>query len=392
MTTVSRCSREGERRWMLPRQTMACALVMIAAVIPVRLVAAQAQLPIPAASYEHLDSLERTALSDTTLEVRFEAVSRIASISLGQGTCAGGLAPSAIRYPGVVSSLSSIYRRSQDDQLRREILAKMLWQAECAEAVEFLAEAASEIPEERAPRGGIVVGHERGTSQSGAVSILVAFGPLGESALRHLYDQGSVRDSVARASLEILARNGFRWPAHEATAQDRPPRPLPAHAYTRLDSLETAALTGATFRSRQHAVSTITSIGLGQGDCVRGTAPQTTEYPGLVSSLASIFRRSEDAELRRSILGLMGFQAECAEAVAFLTTVAQESPPAPPAGSFVTDEFRNTLQSDAVSLLLSFGDLGEQALRRLHSEGTVRDPFARVLLEKVATNAFERPK
>ncbi len=88
----------------------------------------------------------------------------------------------------------------------------------------------------------------------------------------------------------------------------------------------------------------------------------------------------------------MGFQAECSEAVAFLATVAQEPPPAPPAGSFVTDGFRNTLQSDAVSLLLSFGDLGEQALRRLHSEETVRDPFARELLEKLAENAFKRPK
>lgn len=202
--------------------------------------------------------------------------------------------------------------------------------------------------------------------------------------------------ALRRSSLSTLLLVVFALaaavPSRDASSQQLPPRPSPAVAYQRLDSLEQAALTGATFRSRQHAVSTITSIGLGQGDCVRGTAPQTTEYPGLVSSLASIFRRSEDAELRRSILGLMGFQAECAEAVAFLTTVAQESPPAPPAGSFVTDGFRNTLQSDAVSLLLSFGDLGEQALRRLHSEGTVRDPFARVLLEKVATNAFERPK
>lgn len=202
--------------------------------------------------------------------------------------------------------------------------------------------------------------------------------------------------ALRRSSLSTLLLVVFALaaavPSRDASSQQLPPRPSPAVAYQRLDSLEQAALTGATFRSRQHAVSTITSIGLGQGDCVRGTAPQTTEYPGLVSSLASIFRRSEDAELRRSILGLMGFQAECSEAVAFLATVAQEPPPAPPAGSFVTDGFRNTLQSDAVSLLLSFGDLGEQALRRLHSEETVRDPFARELLEKLAENAFKRPK
>lgn len=202
--------------------------------------------------------------------------------------------------------------------------------------------------------------------------------------------------ALRRSSLSTLLLVVFALaaavPSRDASSQQLPPRPSPAVAYQRLDSLEQAALTGATFRSRQHAVSTITSIGLGQGDCVRGTAPQTTEYPGLVSSLASIFRRSEDAELRRSILGLMGFQAECSEAVAFLATVAQEPPPAPPAGSFVTDGFRNTLQSDAVSLLLSFGDLGEQALRRLHSEETVCDPFARELLEKLAENAFKRPK
>src|SRR5690606_33630506 len=96
-------------------------------------------------------------------------------------------------------------------------------------------------------------------------------------------------------------------------SQQLPPRPSPAVAYQRLDSLEQAALTGTTFAPRLHAASTITSIARGQGSCVSGPNQSAVVYPGLVRRLASIYRRSADASLRRSILNLMLFQVECDE-------------------------------------------------------------------------------
>ncbi len=181
-------------------------------------------------------------------------------------------------------------------------------------------------------------------------------------------------------------------PLREATTQARPPRPLPQAAYQSLDSLEEVALTGTTFRARQHAVSTITSIGIGQGNCVRGPAPTDVKYPGLVRRLASIFWRSQDTELRRSILALMLWQVECTDAVEFLAEVAQQAPSASEKYTgTVRDGVRVTLQADAVSILLNFGPRGEQVLRRLHSQGSVRDSSARASLDSLSRNGFRRP-
>lgn len=203
----------------------------------------------------------------------------------------------------------------------------------------------------------------------------------------------AVRRSSPSTLLFIMFALAAVIPPRDAISQQLPPRPSPAVAYQRLDSLEQAALTGTTFAMRLHAASTITSIARGQGSCVSGPEPSTIEYPGLVRRLASVYRRSEDASLRRSILNLMLFQVECDEAVAFLTEVAEGAPQ----GRFarpglVIDESLATPQSGAVSLLLEFGPRGESALRRLHSQGTVRDSFARSSLESFARNGFRLPR
>ena len=188
-------------------------LLGLAAVVPMREAASQAgQRPLPRVAYQRLDSLEQVALTGTTLEARLHAVYTITSIALGQGDCVGGPAPSAIKYPGLVSRLASIYRRSHDAALRHSILNKMLWQVECAEAVEFLTEAAEEAPAAPTTSAGVFSDDIRRSTQSHAVSVLVTFGPHGEPALRRLHGQATVRDSSARASLEVLSRHGFRWP------------------------------------------------------------------------------------------------------------------------------------------------------------------------------------
>ena len=203
--------------------------------------------------------------------------------------------------------------------------------------------------------------------------------------------------ALRRSSLSTLLLVVFALaaavPSRDASSQQLPPRPSPAVAYQRLDSLEQAALTGTTFALRLHAASTITSIARGQGSCVSGPNQSAVVYPGLVRRLASIYRRSADASLRRSILNLMLFQVECDEAVAFLTEVAEGAPQVPVARpGVVIDESLATPQSGAVSLLLEFGPLGESALRRLYSRGTVRDSFARASLEAFARNEFRLPR
>lgn len=184
--------------------------------------------------------------------------------------------------------------------------------------------------------------------------------------------------------------------ARDAAAQARP-RPEPRVAYQRLDSLEKAALTGVTFAERLSAVTTITSIALHEqrdnADCALGSAPSVIKFPGLVNRLASIYRQSQDRSLREAILHLMAFMVECAEAVAFLASAAEEAPPVPlaPAYGVMTDDMRSPLQAHAIAVLSRFADLGENALRRLHGQGTVRDSTARVRLEALAGQGFRRP-
>ena len=188
-------------------------LLGLAAVVPMREASSQArQRPLPRVAYQRLDSLEQVALTGTTFAVRLDAVSTITSIAFGQGDCVGGPAPSVIKYPGLVSRLASIYRRSQDANLREAIIGKMLWQAECAEAVEFLAEAAEEAPPVPTAPVGFVYDGIRASPQALAVAILVSFGSHGEPTLRRMHSQGTVRDSIARTSLERLSRHGFRRP------------------------------------------------------------------------------------------------------------------------------------------------------------------------------------
>ena len=184
--------------------------------------------------------------------------------------------------------------------------------------------------------------------------------------------------------------------AREVAAQSRS-RAEPGVAYQRLDSLERAALTGASFAERLDAVSTITSIALHEArdgaDCALGSAPSVIKFPGLVDRLASIYRQSQDRSLREAILHRMAFMVECAEAVAFLVSAAEEAPPAPPAPYYgvMTDNMRSPLQAHAIAVLSRFADLGENALRRLHGQGTVRDSTARVRLEALAGQGFRRP-
>lgn len=169
-------------------------------------------------------------------------------------------------------------------------------------------------------------------------------------------------------------------------------RPLPQVAYQRLDSLEQAALTGTSFDARLHAVSTITSIASGQGDCVSGQAAAVVKYPGLVDRLAAIYRRSSDEALRHAILDRMLWAVECDAAAAFLARVAEEESTAQRPSAAGIHDGRPSRPFHAVGILSALGPSGESELRRLHGGATVRDSAARASLDRLARRGFQRPR
>lgn len=171
------------------------------------------------------------------------------------------------------------------------------------------------------------------------------------------------------------------------------PAPSQAWVNARVDSLVQVALTSADRRSQ--AVLGIAKFGewwmLTQRDVT--APPPEVRYPGIVARLARIYRQTDDYSVRGLIMGFMIHQAERTEAVAFLAEVAKQPadppPPAPPGVGLVWDDTRFPLQYHAIGTLTYLGPEGRAALERLHAEGTVREPTARVYLDTLANHGFQ---
>jgi len=156
-----------------------------------------------------LDSLERVALANRSFEQRLSATVGIAS--------PGGLwfvahpgsetPPPEIRYSGIVERLVRIYRRSEYS-VRNAIISLMIHQAERAKAVAFLAEVAQEPAPP--PVAGVAIVDDTWPLPYNAIMRLTHMGPEGRATLQRLQAQGTVREPMARAELEELARRGFR--------------------------------------------------------------------------------------------------------------------------------------------------------------------------------------
>jgi len=179
-----------------------------------------ADLPAPDVVSRRVDSLERAALMSDNHDRQFDAALAL----LRPGTwwhrsSRDTVPPAEIRYPGIVARVARVYRESRDNGVRRLILRWMPYQAERTEAVAFLEEAAQEAPRESPPSPppseGVIVGSDGFLLEAGptmVVSVLADMGPEGQTALRRLHANGTVRDSWARAALEKLASQGFRRP------------------------------------------------------------------------------------------------------------------------------------------------------------------------------------
>jgi hypothetical protein len=120
--------------------------------------------------------------------------------------------PSEIRYPGIVERLAKIYRESADYGLRYSIISLMIPQAERAAAIAFLEEVAAEEPQRPVSVPGVAVVDDSWPLQNEAIGALLYLGPPGRAALQRLHAQGTVREPMARATLDNLARQGFPDP------------------------------------------------------------------------------------------------------------------------------------------------------------------------------------
>jgi hypothetical protein len=99
--------------------------------------------------------------------------------------------------------------------------------------------------------------------------------------------------------------------------------------------------------------------------------------PGTVARLERIYRQSNNALVRASVVTGLARSAEHHEALAFLEDVAaresQDFPGAPQA---------------ALTAIASHADEGTGLLRRLHQAKAVHDPQARLWLDQVATTGY----
>lgn len=163
-----------------------------------------------------------------------------------------------------------------------------------------------------------------------------------------------------------------------------------------MDSLATVAITspGQAFGATQRLVVAGSAAYANR----RGDPPAVTcatgipevRAKGVVRRLEEIYRRTQDEELRGYIVERLEIQSECPDATRFLASVAREpGPPQDTTQAVIVDSW--TRQQVAVSVLSHLGSWGVAELRTLYAEGTVREPFARQALEKLAARGF-RPK
>jgi hypothetical protein len=173
---------------------------------------AQAKGLVPlSAMNAKLDTLEHTALSSANPDERRSAVIAIAAA----GWLRSQPPPPPPPYPGIVARLASIYRQSDDYWVRYAIIGSMTQEAERAEAAQFLAEASARQPEPGPPppEGVERVGNEAEFPLPyNAIRALMRMGPEGQAVLERLHALGTVREPMARAQLDTLARHGFKEP------------------------------------------------------------------------------------------------------------------------------------------------------------------------------------
>ncbi len=140
-----------------------------------------------------------------------------------------------------------------------------------------------------------------------------------------------------------------------------------------LDGLERLALTTDVQVVRQSAVAELAAFGT-QASYI------PDPMPGILPRLLRIYRSTDDMFTRSSILVDLRWMVERAEAVAFLTEVAQQDS--------TNEDFEGAAESAVRSLGLA-GPLGASALRSLDEQGLVKDRDASGLLRAYSRHGYQ---
>jgi hypothetical protein len=204
-------------------------------------------------------------------------------------------------------------------------------------------------------------------------------------------------DGVSRAdSLAIIEElGGWPPPKGDSVTPAPPPSITCREARARrsldhgaldgkLDSLQQVALTSDDDKRRIAAVIGVGNAGLLSTEeqvCADVIRPQV-RHAGVVARLSSLYRALDDDRARRLIIILMMGQSERGDAVALLGRVVQQQL-VQEDRSAALGHARNAIQS-----LTRMGSQGRGILRRLHEEGSVRDPSTRAYLEELAKRGF----
>lgn len=138
-----------------------------------------------------------------------------------------------------------------------------------------------------------------------------------------------------------------------------------------LDGLERFALSSDDRRVRVDAVVWLSTAGR--------TSASRTPYPGVAARLRRLYEATEDRAVRLAAVSSMVRQADAAEAVAFLETVARE-------------DRSDSRAENAVANLTSYGDEGRAALMRLYDDDSVTSARARMLLRTLEKTSFRFPE
>lgn len=136
-----------------------------------------------------------------------------------------------------------------------------------------------------------------------------------------------------------------------------------------LNGLEQLALTSPVPRLRAEAAYSLS---------VPGANSDSRPPFGIYARLARVYDASNDPLVRMAVLSGMGrLRHERREAALFLERVATQEP----------QDFQG-VAGKAMASLLTLGDEGRKALKRMNDAGTVRDPEARSDLARLAKRGY----
>lgn len=204
------------------------------------------------------------------------------------------------------------------------------------------------------------------------VAVMTAVQPSVGAAQRHPPGQGGVRLKPAAEALSLFEQeNRGAQPKNRDGAMTivyvltHPNRVSSATVDSVVSGLEHLALNADVQRVRAAATSALVFT---------GDTRRPNPLPGAFARTMRIYRKSRDPLVRATILPILPFYAEQDRVVAFLKSVATQSP---------AEQDYHDAPAQAVTALTYMGQKGRAALRDLLESNSVRHPVAEAQLRYV---------